>query len=107
MCKHTPEKSEASRIIENEAAFAARLLQGVDVELLPTRSLLETAISIALEFDHPAYDCVYIALAAANDCRFVTADDRLIRKLAHVRPMRWGQKVIALHDAAVSLAGEP
>jgi predicted nucleic acid-binding protein len=93
-------KVRRRELSKNEAVFAARLLQGADVELSPTRSLLETATVMALELDHPAYDCVYIALAAAKDCQFVTADDRLIRKVASARPVRWRDKVIALRDAA-------
>ena len=65
--------------------------------LLPTRSLLLVATSIAIELDHPAYDCLYIALAAANDCRFVTADERFLRKLG-----RGGRAV--LRARALSLA---
>ena len=30
--------------------------------------------------DHPAYDCVYLALARVRALRFVTADTRLVRK---------------------------
>jgi hypothetical protein len=31
----------------------------------------------AIELDHPAYDCLYLALTVENDCRFVTADELL------------------------------
>jgi len=34
---------------------------------------LEPATRIASELDHPAYDCITLALAAERDCRFVTA----------------------------------
>jgi predicted nucleic acid-binding protein len=71
-------RDELSR---EEALLAARLLQASDLELLPTRLLLEPATRIAIELGHPAYDCVYLALAVERDCRFVTADERLLRKL--------------------------
>jgi hypothetical protein len=35
----------------------------------------------AVELDHPAYDAVYLAVAEASELRFVTADDRLTRKM--------------------------
>ncbi len=70
-----------NELLADEALLAARLLEGADVELLPTRSLLGAATRMAIELDHPAYDCLYLALAEANDCRFVTADTRLLRKL--------------------------
>jgi predicted nucleic acid-binding protein len=88
---------------KDEAVLAARLLQGADIELMPTRALLETATSIAIELDHPAYDCVYIALAAATDCCFVTADERLLRKLGQGGHKQWRDRVISLTQAAASL----
>jgi predicted nucleic acid-binding protein len=42
---------------------------------------MEAATRIAIELDHPAYDCIYLALAIDNGCKFVTADPRLLRKL--------------------------
>ena len=63
-----------------EALFAARLLQTSRIELLPTRALLEMGTRLAVELDHPAYDCLYLALAIANGCRFVTADAQFIDK---------------------------
>jgi predicted nucleic acid-binding protein len=89
-------RKELSR---HEAVLAARLLQGADLELLPTRSLLETATMIAIDLDHPAYDCVYIALAAANDCPFVTADERLLRKLGQIADKTLRERVISVADA--------
>jgi predicted nucleic acid-binding protein len=64
-----------------EALLSARLLQTAGIELLPTGSLLETATSLAIELAHPAYDCLYLTLALEKNCRFVTADERLVRKL--------------------------
>jgi predicted nucleic acid-binding protein len=92
-------KVRRKELSRHEAILAARLLQGADLELLPTRSLLEAATLIAIELDHPAYDCVYVALAAANDCPFVTADERLLRKLSQPEDKRLRYKVIAVTDA--------
>lgn len=93
-------KAQRGDLSEDEACFAARLLQASDIELCPTRTLLEPATRIAIALNHPAYDCIYIALAIERNCRFVTADDRLLRKLdeGHRRPYR--DHVIALADAA-------
>lgn len=97
-------KVRRDELSKDEAILAARLLQGADIELLPTRSLLEAATSIAIDLDHPAYDCVYIALAAANDCRFVTADERLLRKLVQGGASAFGDRVISLTAAAARSA---
>lgn len=92
-------KVQRGELTQDEAFFAARLLQASDIEILPTPTLLEAATRIAIELDHPAYDCIYIALAIERDCRFVTADGRLLRKLAgHRRQFR--DRVIALTEAA-------
>ena len=44
------------------------------------RSLLEAATGLALELDHPAYGCVYVALAESLSCDVVTADTRFAAK---------------------------
>ena len=75
-------KVQRSELSIEEAMVAARLLQGAEVELRPTRSLLEATARLAIELAHPAYDCVYLALALQDQCRFVTADERLLRKIA-------------------------
>jgi predicted nucleic acid-binding protein len=90
-------KVRRNELSEEHAHLAARLLQGAEIELLPTRSLLETAIRMAIDLDHPAYDCLYIVLAMANDCRFVTADESLLRKL------RQGGRKSPYRDRAASL----
>jgi predicted nucleic acid-binding protein len=92
-------KVRRRELSKEEAILAARLLQGADMEIVSTRSLLESATSIAIDLDHPAYDCVYIALAAARGCRFVTADDRLLRKLRQGRRNRWRDTVVSLAEA--------
>jgi predicted nucleic acid-binding protein len=99
-------KVQRRELSKEEALFAARLLQGAEIELLPTRSLLEVAARIAIKLDHPAYLCLYLALAVANDCRFVTADERFLRKLGQGRRRRLRDRVIALTEAGAGL-GDP
>lgn len=91
-------KVRRRELTEDEALFAARLLQAVDIELLPTRSLLEAATRLAVALDHPAYDCLYIALAVERDCRFITADERLLRKLAEAHRSGLRERVIGLRQ---------
>ena len=57
-------KVQRDELLKEEALLAARLLQGAEIELLPMRSLFETATRISIEINHPAYDCIYLALAA-------------------------------------------
>jgi predicted nucleic acid-binding protein len=96
-------KVQRDELSKEEALLGARLLQVAEIELLPTRSLLEAATRIAIELNHPAYDCLYLALAVESDCRFVTADERFLRKLGEGRRPRFRDKVIALTEAASRL----
>lgn len=88
-------KVQRAELSREEALVAARLLERANVELLPTRTLIEAATRIAIELNHPAYGCLYLALARLRDCRFVTADERFVRKV---------RESDALRDLAVSLA---
>jgi predicted nucleic acid-binding protein len=54
-----------------------RVLVDLPVRTVELRGLTAAALSIALEFDHPVYDCYYIAAAIQNDAALATADERL------------------------------
>ncbi|MBV8454705.1 MAG: type II toxin-antitoxin system VapC family toxin, partial [Deltaproteobacteria bacterium] len=85
------------------ALLGARLLERSDIELLSARPLLEEATRIAIELGHPAYDCVYIALAVATSSKFVTADERLLRKLLRDRRANLSGFVTSLSAAVQEL----
>jgi predicted nucleic acid-binding protein len=93
-------KVRRGELSQEEALLAARLLQAMEIELAPTHSLLEAATRIAIELDHPAYDCLYLAVAAHRSCRFVTADQRLLRKLREGYGNRFRDRVVSLAEAA-------
>jgi predicted nucleic acid-binding protein len=93
-------KVQREELSTAEASLAARLLQAADVEFLPTLHLLEAATQIAIELDHPAYDCLCLALAAEQDCRFVTADNHFVRKVGEGHRRRFRGRVIGLAQAA-------
>src|SRR5436305_3870067 len=75
-------KVERNEVSKSEALIAARLLQRANVDILSTRNLLEPATRLAIELEHPAYDCIYLALAIEMDCRFGTADKAFVRKIS-------------------------
>jgi predicted nucleic acid-binding protein len=93
-------KVQRKELPKDLAILAARLLQGAEIELRPTRAFLEAAVRIAVELDHPAYDCFYLAVAIENDCQFVTADERFLRKLGQGRRGRFRERVVGLTEAA-------
>ena len=80
--------------------LAAGLLARADIELVAMRPYLEAATRIAVALDHPAYDCIYIALAEAEGLRFVTADAGLVRKVGWQAAGRYADRVLDLADRA-------
>ena len=93
-------KVRRNELSEQESVFAAGLLAHVDIELMAMRPYLEAAVRIAVALDHPAYDCIYIALAEAEGLRFVTADMSLLRKVRRQASERYADRVVGLADTA-------
>ncbi len=75
-------KVRRGELLAIEAETAANLLQQCKIELRPTRELIVAATRLSLLIDHPAYDCFYLALAQAEACPLVTADQRLANRVA-------------------------
>jgi predicted nucleic acid-binding protein len=50
--------------------------------LEPIAPLAQRAAEIAIELNHPAYDCFYLALAEQRDEVIVTADERFLQKIS-------------------------
>jgi predicted nucleic acid-binding protein len=97
-------KVQRAEITASEAALCARLLQRADVEIHPTRQLLVASTQLAIELNHPAYDCIYLSLAIANGWRFATADDRFLRKIRSLGPSPYGPAVLSLSDAVTQFS---
>jgi predicted nucleic acid-binding protein len=51
-------------------------------QLHPHLPMLGRAVEISSQTGQGVYDCVYVALAEREGCEFLTADERLLRKLA-------------------------
>ena len=93
-------RPQRGELLKAEALLGARLLQGAEIELLPTRSLLETAMRLSIEINNLAYDCSYLVLAVEKECKFVTPDERFLRKLYKLRQHTLRDRAISLTDAA-------
>ncbi|MEO6012294.1 MAG: type II toxin-antitoxin system VapC family toxin [Devosia sp.] len=72
-------------ISKEQAVLAATEVRIAFSDLLPTVELAEPALMIALELGHPIYDCIYLAAAEEFQARVVTADRRLLSKIAGTR----------------------
>ena len=62
-------------------AIATALSRQCPVTLVASTTLLFAAMSLSLRFDRTVYDSLHLALAIAQDCRFVTADERFVHSL--------------------------
>jgi predicted nucleic acid-binding protein len=81
------------------AAVPPRLPRVLDLldEIVPVAPFALRAAELAIELDHPVYDCFYLALAEARRDAVVTADAKLIAKLA---PTAYQDLVVPLRDVA-------
>ena len=75
-------KTAAEEISAREADAAFDLVRRSGIDLRPTAPLLPRAMDLARRLGHPVNDCVYLALAEREDAAFVTADQRLLRRLS-------------------------
>jgi len=66
--------------------------------IAPTAPLSGRAMELAQRFDHPAYDCFYLALAESESAVLVTDDDRLIRLGKQARLGKW-MKALATFES--------
>jgi predicted nucleic acid-binding protein len=89
-------KVRRGEISAEEATLAAKLLAASEITLLPMQMLVRSALSIAMELGHPAYDCFYVAAAESIQAPLVTADQRFLRRVQD----RAGVTALGLADAA-------
>ena len=61
---------------QNQAFRLSQRIFALPVEWIDTTSLTPEAIRLALELNHPVYDCIYLALARQADALVVTADSQ-------------------------------
>jgi predicted nucleic acid-binding protein len=96
VCNALWSKSRAGQIA---AAVARELVDGIAGffdALVPSARLAARSFAIAETLDHPVCDCFYLALAEHADAPLVTADARLLNRLAATT---WAQRAISIHDA--------
>jgi predicted nucleic acid-binding protein len=72
------------KAVRRKSVSRADGLRAMEAALLPFQTLVpdgelhSRALAIAIELDHPIYDCLYLALGEREHAPFVTADQRLI-----------------------------
>jgi predicted nucleic acid-binding protein len=93
-------KTQRNELTPAEASMAAKLLERSNIELFAMRGLLAEATEMAISLGHPAYDCMYISLAASRNWRFVTADERLLRVLHQKAPASIANLCVTMEQIA-------
>ena len=73
--------------------LGARWLLQVSLQVHDSASLLADALALAVQLQHPAYDCFYLALARRADVPLVTADRRLHARCHAVDAIGLGDRV--------------
>lgn len=73
---------QRGELTAEEATALVHDLATLPVRIEPSDNLIESALELALATKRTVYDRLYVALAIAHDCEFVTADERLINALA-------------------------
>jgi predicted nucleic acid-binding protein len=62
-----------------DARAAAAAFPRIPLIVERSSDYLERAFELALAFEHPVYDCIYLALALERGLTLVTADERFAR----------------------------
>ncbi|MGH7893075.1 MAG: type II toxin-antitoxin system VapC family toxin [Candidatus Binatia bacterium] len=78
-------KARRAELSAAEAARALDVLTSSGIVVCQAQPLLGRALAMAQRLDHPVYDCVYLALAERERATLVTADERLLGRLARRR----------------------
>jgi len=85
-------KVRRQEITSDEATEILAAFTALDVEIYPSSILLNSAFALALALDRTVYDSLYLALAIAQDCALVTADQRFhgsVRESPLASHIRW------------------
>jgi len=70
-------KAAIGDLTRKEAAERLGFLLRAPVTFTASHELLDLALDVALEWQHPVYDCIHIALAIRRNIPLITADKRL------------------------------
>ena len=90
-------KTQEGEITAANAAELAESMDRVPIHWANDEQYLTEALRLALELNHAAYDCMYLALAERLGTRLVTADMRFVSRAARTP---YADAVVGLVDYA-------
>ena len=93
-CANALWKYVRSNEMDLELARTAYSAMFNQIELVPDESLEMAPLELAAEYDHPAYDCFYLALSEQKSLPLITGDKRLVRKFDAASPF----DIINIHN---------
>ncbi len=79
-------KVRRQTITIEEAERAPAVLRQLRLQLVASADLINEAMRIGMAHDQSPYDCLYVALSRRAGCPLVTADEKLVRKVAGAYP---------------------
>jgi predicted nucleic acid-binding protein len=95
VCNAAWRSARLGRITQDQVNEIAVALPRFFDALIGAADLAPRAVAIAGQLDQPVYDCLYVALAEAQEANLVTADTRLLGKL---RGTAWAARAQLLAD---------
>lgn len=75
-------KARRGEITAGDASEILTAFKSVGLEIHPSADLLISAFAIATSLGRSVYDSLYLALAVAQDCALITADQRFYSVVA-------------------------
>lgn len=76
------QKARRGEITPEAAGTLADSLDGMPLIWADDETFLSHSVRLAIEIGHPAYDCIYLALARRLGAPLVTADMRFVNRVA-------------------------
>lgn len=72
-------KIRRGQLPSDKAVAILKLVEQLPMQIHESRTLIDEAFRIAIEFGVTVYDALYLAVATVEDAAFVTADRKLLR----------------------------
>ena len=85
------------------ADLATSALLAACVDVFPSIPLVPKALKLAILLRHPVYDCLYLALAAAEHAVLVTADRRLYLRCQQADAQSLGLRIHLLGEPSAAV----
>jgi predicted nucleic acid-binding protein len=80
------EKQRFQGLAATDAYLIIDAFRMLTFSLTSSATLLDEAVRLAITHQRTVYDALYVALSVREQCRYVTADERLVNAIGAVFP---------------------